>query len=394
MDAAVGVAMGAGRERAPGSVPWSQGRSTLELMAFFRRSGVVLLATSLALLLVGGATAHGSTADDLDAARSKLAQARAAATAAAGDYAQAESKEATIDTKITGLETAIAAGKARAATLQGIARDRAVYAYTHSHQSLDLVVSSDDPVTALRRQQLRDHANQTDDGAVRKLAALTADLHDKEAALKKQREEAEVVKAQLLAQNQDLQVKLAAAQQAAADLQAKLDTEIAAAVEAAVKVKLEAERAALAASRPVTVADGGGAGQIVANPVGGHFMCPVAGAAFTDDYGGPRGHPGIDMFVPTGTPAVAVEAGSVTYMADDGAGGNEAYLDAEDGNTYYYAHFSAFSGGARDVKQGEVLGLTGMTGNASAPHLHFEIRIGGPNGSRIDPYPTLKAAGC
>jgi murein DD-endopeptidase MepM/ murein hydrolase activator NlpD len=123
-------------------------------------------------------------------------------------------------------------------------------------------------------------------------------------------------------------------------------------------------------------------------------MCPVFGAAYTDDYGGPRGHPGNDLFVPIGTQAVAVKAGTVRYVANEGAGGNTAYLDANDGNAYFYAHLSQFVGGARSVSQGEVLALSGMTGNATAPHVHFEIRIGGDNGSRIDPYPTLKSAGC
>ena len=35
-----------------------------------------------------------------------------------------------------------------------------------------------------------------------------------------------------------------------------------------------------------------------------------------------------------------------------------------------------------------MIGLVGSTGNASAPHLHFEIRLGGPNGQKIDPYPN------
>ena len=35
------------------------------------------------------------------------------------------------------------------------------------------------------------------------------------------------------------------------------------------------------------------------------------------------------------------------------------------------------------------------TGNANGfNHLHFEVRLGGPNGTRVDPRPTLDAAGC
>ena len=82
------------------------------------------------------------------------------------------------------------------------------------------------------------------------------------------------------------------------------------------------------------------------------------------------------------------------YVANEGAGGNTAYLHADDGNSYFYAHLSQFVGAGRTVAQGEVIALTGMTGNATGPHLHFEIRIGGDNGSRVDPYPTLKSAGC
>ena len=70
------------------------------------------------------------------------------------------------------------------------------------------------------------------------------------------------------------------------------------------------------------------------------------------------------------------------------------YLSADDGNVYFYAHLSAFVGDDRSVAQGEIIGLVGATGNTTGPHLHFEIRIGGANGEKIDPYPTLQAAGC
>ena len=126
------------------------------------------------------------------------------------------------------------------------------------------------------------------------------------------------------------------------------------------------------------------------------LVCPVTGAVYSDSYG-PRGtgfHWGIDMFKPEGTPVVAVTAGTVRFVANEGAGGNVAYLTGGDTNVYQYAHLFDFVGVDRFVAQGTVLGHVGHTGNATANHLHFEIRIGNINGARVDPYPTLRATGC
>jgi murein DD-endopeptidase MepM/ murein hydrolase activator NlpD len=128
----------------------------------------------------------------------------------------------------------------------------------------------------------------------------------------------------------------------------------------------------------------------------GGFACPVTGTTYTDSYGPrPNGtfHYGIDMMGPIGRSEYAVKNGTVSYAVES-AGGNAAYLFASDGNVYYYAHMSQFVGANRAVVQGDVIGLLGQTGNATGPHLHFEIRIGGANGTRIDPYATLRAAAC
>jgi murein DD-endopeptidase MepM/ murein hydrolase activator NlpD len=360
-------------------------------LLLLRRLTLVLLAVALACVpaLAAGAT----TNDDLEAARQKLADARQAANDTAALFSASDHKLEATREHIAQLEDTIAATKARADDLRAYARQRAVFAYTHPGNSLQELVDSTGTVDALRRQQLLDQANQTDTDVVKKLAAVNAQLKGQQTDLEHDEQQQQAISDQLDVKLAALNAKQAEVEQAVTDLQNRLDAEIAVAayVDAAKKAELEQERATLAAQQAISTA---GAGQIIASPVPGPFSCPVQGAAYSDDYGGPTGHPGIDMFVPTGTPAVAVKAGTVTFAPDEGAGGNAAYLAADDGNTYYYAHFSQFVGEPRTVAKGEVIGLTGMTGNATAPHLHFEIRLGGPNGDRTDPYPTLKSAGC
>jgi murein DD-endopeptidase MepM/ murein hydrolase activator NlpD len=70
-----------------------------------------------------------------------------------------------------------------------------------------------------------------------------------------------------------------------------------------------------------------------------------------------------------------------------------SYVTGSDGTTYYYAHLNDYVGGNRSVSAGELIGHVGNTGDAAGgpSHLHFEIRPGGPNGSAIDPTPTVAA---
>ncbi|MDJ0770406.1 MAG: peptidoglycan DD-metalloendopeptidase family protein [Ilumatobacter sp.] len=127
------------------------------------------------------------------------------------------------------------------------------------------------------------------------------------------------------------------------------------------------------------------------------IVCPVAGpSAYGDTWGAPRSggrrHQGVDMLAPTGTPLVAVISGTVAHR-NNRLGGITVSLQGDNGNRYYYAHLDRYEGLPGRVAQGQVIGYVGDTGNATGvPHLHLEIR---PNGGvPVNPYPSVRAAGC
>jgi peptidoglycan hydrolase-like protein with peptidoglycan-binding domain len=107
---------------------------------------------------------------------------------------------------------------------------------------------------------------------------------------------------------------------------------------------------------------------------------------------GPRGtgfHPGIDLTAWTGAPVGAAAPGRVVFAAYDPSGyGNLVEVAHGGGVVSMYAHLSSFSVrvGQR-VATGTRLGRVGATGEATGPHLHFEVRV---RGAAVDPQPALQ----
>jgi len=125
--------------------------------------------------------------------------------------------------------------------------------------------------------------------------------------------------------------------------------------------------------------------------------CPVAGFTYSQAFS--PSHSGVDMGAPQGSPVYAVRNGTLWFWSTGDVGGYSVYLKADDGNTYYYTHlapyYASWENTTRTVTAGEVIEFVDHTGNANGyNHLHFELRLGGPNGTRVDPRPTLDAAGC
>jgi murein DD-endopeptidase MepM/ murein hydrolase activator NlpD len=312
----------------------------------------VLAAAAIPLAASAGAQPAPDPTVEL---KQRADQARSEANAAAERYTNAQSSFEDLGNKIADLEQKIAAGEARREELRGIAERRAVVAYKNQGSDRAAILNAQNPGEGMRSSELLNRANEADNAAVADLAAVNADLAAQRDKLAEDSRDYNSYRQRLADERNVLDAKVAAAEMAVRELQAKR----------------------IAEGLGVSVIDG--------------LVCPVPGAAFSNDFGQPRtghSHQGNDMFAPMGTPNLAVVGGNVTY-GPGGSGGMGAYLEGDNGVTYIYYHLSEYVGGPRRVAQGEVIAKLGMTGNAGAPHTHFETRPGGRTATAINPYPTL-----
>lgn len=124
--------------------------------------------------------------------------------------------------------------------------------------------------------------------------------------------------------------------------------------------------------------------------VGDHF-------GFRDCAGCSSNHGGQDFNPGIGAPIQAIADGVVS-LAEDGEGSLGVHMMIDhviDGKTVtsVYAHMihgSMLFNTGDVVKVGQVIGKTGNTGMSTGPHLHFEIRLGGINGTKTDPLVWLR----
>lgn len=174
----------------------------------------------------------------------------------------------------------------------------------------------------------------------------------------------------------DEQARAKAAAQARAAAAAK------AAAEAKAKAAAQAKAAAAAKAKRTAASRG-------ALRISGR--CPVPNASFTDTWGAPRGggrsHQGTDLLAPYGSPVYAVANGTVRDAYSDN-GGISLYLEADNGETYFYAHNSANVVKGGRVEAGQLIARVGSTGNAGGTnHVHFEREVGGRS---VNPYSFLR----
>jgi len=124
-------------------------------------------------------------------------------------------------------------------------------------------------------------------------------------------------------------------------------------------------------------ADGGATDFVDREPSGLGFIWPVVD--LITSYFGPSHPLGIDVNAPY-VPIAAAAAGQVVFAGGDPCCSYGIYVDIvhADGYETRYAHLSSLSVGLGQwVEQGQLVGVSGITGRATGPHLHFELRRNG-----------------
>lgn len=98
-------------------------------------------------------------------------------------------------------------------------------------------------------------------------------------------------------------------------------------------------------------------------------------------------HTGVDISAAMGTPVRVTADGIVVSAEWFGGYGKLIIVDHGHGMRTYYAHLSRMDVlPGQDVRLGQIIAATGATGRVTAPHLHYEVRIGG---NAVNPHAYL-----
>ena len=229
----------------------------------------------------------------------------------------------------------------------------------------------------------------SDQAVIDQLKALQEEIQEKQESLEAQKAESEAAKATLVSKKSELNKQREAANALVAQLrQSQSEYE-----ESLDDLSAEAEAVQaeiMRLSRELAAQQAANGQSTQSNP--GGYIWPVDSRYITSTVGGrasPGGigstnHQGTDIGRVGYTSSIyAAKAGTVIVSQYSSSYGNYVVVSHGSGNTTLYAHMSSRKVVVGQyVNQGDVLGITGSTGNSTGPHLHFEVT---ENGVRVNP---------
>ena len=228
-----------------------------------------------------------------------------------------------------------------------------------------------------------------DQAVIDRLEALQDEISQKEAELQESKAGAEAARADLVSKKSALEKQRAEANQLIAQLAAN-ESETEAEIDGMEEEEERIQREIQELSRKLAAQQAAAGQSNRSNP--GGYIWPVDSRYITSTMGGRASPGGIGSTNHKGTdigrvgytsPIYAAKSGTVIVSQRSRSYGNYVVISHGSGNTTLYGHMSSRKVEVGQyVNQGDVIGITGSTGNSTGPHLHFEIT---ENGVRVNP---------
>ena len=241
----------------------------------------------------------------------------------------------------------------------------------------------------LSRLDMINEIMAADQRVIDQLKDLQAQIETAKTELETNKAEEEAAKSELEARKSELSTQRSEANALIQQLAAN-ESETEAALD-----ELEAEQDAIRAeiqrlNEQLIAQQAANGNSVQSNP--GGYIWPVDSRYITSTVGGRASPGGIGSTNHKGTdigrvgytsPIYASKAGTVIVSQYSSSYGNYVAISHGPGNTTLYAHMSSRKVSVGQyVNQGDVIGITGSTGNSTGPHLHFEVT---ENGVRVNP---------
>ncbi|MDI3298905.1 MAG: peptidoglycan DD-metalloendopeptidase family protein [Bacillota bacterium] len=312
------------------------------------------------------------------AAQARLVQLQRQLDATRQELARRQNQLAQAEQRLSQLEAALRAAQARLLQQQQTLGDRLRATYeTGTVSYLDVLLSSRNFADFVTRFQALERIVAADVALLHQVQAQRAEVARQTRQQQQQVAQISSLTRQVAAAKQELDQKTAQQQQVtqeyqqnAAQLKAALDEE----QRASEQVQAELQRLQRQYEEALRLS-----GAVVLQwPLDSFVVTSPFGSRYHPILKQWRMHTGIDLAARSGTPIHAAAPGVVFYAGWISGYGNTVILVHGNGISTLYGHMSRILVQANQkVSAGEVIGLVGMTGLATGPHLHFEVRVDG-----------------
>lgn len=276
-------------------------------------------------------------------------------------------------------------------------RLRAMYVSGHA-SNLEVLLTSSDISAILTRSEMIRSISRRDSNTLNELTKKMEEIEKDKAELEIKRGELNENKEKLQTQKEELNANISQVSSS----KAELDSQIAEANAAMARIKSETRKyyekiednnAEIQSIRATILANnkpssGGGSGGGGSGRLGYPTSSRTISAGFPN-YPGGSYHGGVDFPVPSGSNIYAADSGTVIIAKNlNYSYGHYLVIDHGNGLSTLYAHNTTLLVGVgAHVNKGQVIALSGSTGNSTGPHCHFEVLL---NGNQVNPMNYLR----